>query len=611
MLRTHRGLWSAGLLLLAASTLAVGAGPQDEPGVGVDPRIRSAEERRLATIAKVRPAVVAVFGRDEPGGGSGVLISPDGYALTNFHVVEPCGPFPRCGLPDGLLYEAVLVGLDPVGDVALIKLHPREPNKPFPFVALGDSDAVQVGDWALAMGNPFLLATDFTPTITYGIVSGTHRYQYPAGTILEYTDCIQTEASINPGNSGGPLFNLDGELIGINGRGSFEKRGRVNSGVGYAISINQIKHFMGHLRGGLIVDHATLGAVVRTNEDGRLEVDQLLETSDAYRRGVRSGDELLGFAGRPLGSVNQFKNVLGIFPKGTRLPLVYRHRDSERQLDERREVLVRLLGVQPRELQRGQPRRPPQPPGPPQPRPDPEPGPRPQRPQPTRPAKKPLPDDLPTKEFFKKKEGFANYFFNELERGRVFEAWAKLRGPALPDTPWTWQGEVVRPVKRPARLRLTDKIAEAELGDARFTVEPLKAGESLANLAEPAGSGGLLMALYQYRRLLVLGPDGFEGGCHYGGQTPFYPTGLPEPVILADLILTEHAGVACHWFFDPATGQLLGMECWLEPSADPCEIVFHEPRDLDGHSLPHRLEVRTGDREFAVISLSQVQLGKP
>src|ERR1019366_9381611 len=100
---------------------------------------------------------------------------------------------------------------------------------------------------------------------------GVHRYQPPAGIFLEYTDCIQIDTSINPGNSGGPLFNMDGELIGINGRGSFEKRGRVNSGVGYAISINQIKNFLGHLRSGLETDHATLGASMESEgEDGAL-----------------------------------------------------------------------------------------------------------------------------------------------------------------------------------------------------------------------------------------------------------------------------------------------------------------------------------------------------
>src|SRR5213078_3350476 len=118
--------------------------------------------------------------------------------------------------------------------------------------------------------NPFLLATDFTPTVTFGMISGVHRYQYPAGTLLAYTDCIQIDTSINPGNSGGPLFNLKGELIGINGRGSFDKRGGINAGVGYAISINRIKNFMGHLKAGLDSDHATLGALVttQTNKGG-------------------------------------------------------------------------------------------------------------------------------------------------------------------------------------------------------------------------------------------------------------------------------------------------------------------------------------------------------
>ena len=227
----------------------------------VDPRVLAEEKKRIAVVEKVRPAVVAIFGPGGQGGGSGVLISKDGYCLTNFHVVGGSGPTMKCGLPDCILYDAVLVGLDKVGDVALIKLLPQKEGKEFPFAPLGDSDKTQAGDWSLAMGNPFLLATDFTPTVTFGLVSGVHRYQYPEGKgLLEYTDCIQMDTSINPGNSGGPLFNMDGELIGINGRGSFDKRGRVNSGVGYAISINQIKNFMGHLRAGIDADHATLGA---------------------------------------------------------------------------------------------------------------------------------------------------------------------------------------------------------------------------------------------------------------------------------------------------------------------------------------------------------------
>src|SRR5262249_2306181 len=127
-----------------------------------------------------------------------------------------------------------------------------------------------------------------------------------------------------------PLFNMDGELIGINGRGSFEKRGRVNSGVGYAISINQIKNFLGQLYAGIDTDHATLGATVessREDEDATrpaMLVKSILDVSDAYPRGLRPDDELVAFAGRSMQTINQYKNVLGVYPKGWRMPLTYR-----------------------------------------------------------------------------------------------------------------------------------------------------------------------------------------------------------------------------------------------------------------------------------------------
>src|SRR5690242_19367874 len=262
------------------------------------------EAERVAVIQKVKPAVVAVFARGGQGGGTGVLISDDGFALTNFHVVQPTGPTMQCGLADGILYDGVLVGWDKVGDVALIKLLPKKEGAKFPFAPMGNSDLVKQGDWSIAMGNPFLLATDFTPTVTFGLVSGVNRYQPPAGLFLEYGDCIQIDTSINPGNSGGPLFNMKGEIIGINGRGSFDKRGRVNSGVGYAISINQIKNFMGQLRSGLDTDHASLGASVESeSEEGPLNkmvVRTILENCDARRRGLDTGDQLVSFAGRPM-----------------------------------------------------------------------------------------------------------------------------------------------------------------------------------------------------------------------------------------------------------------------------------------------------------------------
>ncbi|MFM8708897.1 MAG: S1C family serine protease, partial [Planctomycetia bacterium] len=223
--------------------------------------VLDAQQRRIDVIQRASAAAVAIFAGDA-GGGSGVLVSPDGYALTNFHVVQPAGVAMKCGLNDGRVYDAVLVGLDPTGDVALVKLLGRDD---FPFAELADSDEVEVGDFCFAAGNPFLLATDFQPSISVGIVSGTRRYQFPAGTILEYADCLQVDAAINPGNSGGGLFDAWGRIIGVNGRASFEKRGRVNVGVGYAISANQLRHFLGLLKGGRLVDHATLGATVATS----------------------------------------------------------------------------------------------------------------------------------------------------------------------------------------------------------------------------------------------------------------------------------------------------------------------------------------------------------
>ena len=145
-------------------------------------RILAIQQQRVDTIAKARAASVAIFSSDGRGGGSGVLVSPDGYAVTNFHVVRPCGPFMKCGLDDGNVYDAVIVGIDATGDVALIKLHGRDD---FPTAPLADSNKVRLGEACFAIGNPFLLATNMTPTVTWGVVSGVHRYQEPADTLLE------------------------------------------------------------------------------------------------------------------------------------------------------------------------------------------------------------------------------------------------------------------------------------------------------------------------------------------------------------------------------------------------------------------------------------------
>ena len=194
------------------------------------------QQRRVGAIDQVINSVVAIYDQDRGGGGSGVVITPTGITLTNHHVIIGAGVEGWGGMAGKKMYRWKLIGTDPGGDVSLIQMIANDDDGEdfrFPFTPLGDSDTVEVGDWALAMGNPFILTEDQSPTVTLGIVSGVKRYQSGAGqNQLVYGNCIQVDSSINPGNSGGPLFNFSGEVIGINGRGSFQDRGRVNVGIG-------------------------------------------------------------------------------------------------------------------------------------------------------------------------------------------------------------------------------------------------------------------------------------------------------------------------------------------------------------------------------------------
>ncbi len=557
-----------------------------------EPQVREAELKRVEVIERVAPTVVAVFAKGGAGGGSGVLVSKDGFALTNFHVVSGLGPFMKCGLNDGVLYDAVLVGLDPTGDVALIKLLGRED---FPIATLGDSDKLEIGDWTYVMGNPFLLATDFQPTVTYGIVSGTHRYQPPAGTWLEYTDCIQVDTSINPGNSGGPLFSSAGELVGINGRGSFEKRGRVNSGAGYAISINQIKFFHDQLKAGRVVDHATLGATVTTDSDGGVVVNGILESSDVFRRGLRSGDELVSFAGRPVRSVNQFKNILGIYPKDWMLPIVFRHEG------ERREIHARLRGLHAKtELMPG-PR--PQPkPRQPMPKKDKDGNPEktPDLPLPPRPdphaevAKQAIPEQW--KEWFVTKAGFANYRFNQLEQDRVFAPLKGLGDFASAAGSWRLSGQSATGDK--FELTLAVKGIGLEIRDSAFFQQL----EDTDPADEPPGSGGFLIAAHQLRLLLQTGSKAFTE-CHYFGSEPL--DGRGESV---DVIVTTLGAIETRWFFSRSSGLLLGMDSRLYEDAEACSVRFENWIDFNGRRLPATWMVTSGEKEFATLKVAKAEL---
>lgn len=297
-------------------------------------RIQAAEQARVAAIERVYGAVVAVYGLDRQGGGSGVIVHPAGYALTNHHVVEGAGAGGWGGLADGRMYRWKLIGTDPGGDVAVIRLQGKET---FPYAPLGDSDSVRVGDWAIAMGNPFILAEDQRPTATLGVVSGIERFQPEAGgNMLLYGNCIQVDSSINPGNSGGPLFNLRGEVIGINGRGSFQDRGRVNVGLGYAISVNQIKRFLPDLLATKVAQHGVLDAVFADRTGGVL-CESINLDAPVASAGLQLGDRLLEFESKPIRTANQFLNLISTLPADWPAQLVL-----ERE-GRRFEIFTRLL----------------------------------------------------------------------------------------------------------------------------------------------------------------------------------------------------------------------------------------------------------------------------
>jgi serine protease Do len=579
-----------------------------------DPAVLAAEQSRVEVIERISKPTIAIFSADGNGGGSGVVISADGYALTNFHVAAPTGAAMKVGLSDGRFVDAVLVGLDPGGDVALIKLLGKEG---FPVADLGDSDTCRVGDWVYVVGNPFLLAEDFKPTVTYGILSGVHRYQFPSGTLLEYADCLQTDAAINPGNSGGPMFNSDGKLIGINGRGSFEKRGRVNVGVGYAISINQIKRFVGLLKSGRVVDHASLGATVSTDSDGRVTVDDILEGSDAFRRGLRYGDELLSFAGREINSANAFKNALGTFPAGWRVPLTYRrdgkefethvrlaanHREGELEAllqaeQEKPEPKIREGEKKPSEPHDG-----PAPKTPEQPKIE-IPGSKEKPSEPRKPASKAKrKSSLPkaVRKYYEATPGYANFWFNRYHQQRIWNGY--LAHGDFADAGWNWkiQGKTVDGTGK-VEIDLTEKNGSIVMPDAQSGVE---FGPSLMGSVVPPRSGGLLAALHLWQRILLLGPRKF-GEVYYVGEMPW-----KSDDNLADCLVATHAGVEMRFYFDTKSSQLVGIEFFSSDEEDPCEITFSDVRPIDGRDLPHHWTIRLGDDTFAELNVTSYELAR-
>ena len=217
----------------------------------------------------------------------------------------------KCNLPDGTFHNFEIVGVDPVGDICLCKI---KNGKNLPFAELGDSDKLVNGQAVIAVGNPFMLgSTDLHPTVSFGLISATHRYQ--GG----YSDAIQTDAAVNPGNSGGPLFSIDGKLLGINGRIAPRFGNRVNSGIGYAIPVNQIKNFMRDFKKGGYVSHARIIglALKQDSVDGEgAEITNVTKDSTAAKAGFEKGDIVVEMEGHHIHNYWRLLGVLGTYPGG-------------------------------------------------------------------------------------------------------------------------------------------------------------------------------------------------------------------------------------------------------------------------------------------------------
>ena len=274
--------------------------------------VKDYERRRIETIRKVVPTVIAVFGKDrEQGGGSGVIIHPSGWAVTNHHVVANSPDGGLAGLPDGRLVPWTLGGIDPAGDLALIHL---EDQREFPFATLGDSDQLRAGAYVFTAGNPFALAEDFSPSISLGIVSGLNRYKAedPNG-LWSYPQAIQVDSAVNPGNSGGPLFDVRSQIVGINGLASFGDRGRVGVGVGYAIPSKQIERFLPELFAGKIARHGSLDAIFSTTPSG--VICQTIDLDGPLgRAGMSPGDRLIAIEGVEIQQANQALGLVAALP---------------------------------------------------------------------------------------------------------------------------------------------------------------------------------------------------------------------------------------------------------------------------------------------------------
>jgi serine protease Do len=269
--------------------------------------------------------------------GTGFVISRDGYILTNNHVVEDATKIEIAfyGDEDGDVYEAKVVGRDPLTDSALIKLTEMPPH-PLQEAKLGDSTQMAPGDWVMAIGNPFGLSH----TISVGVVSAIGRPLPMAE--LRYQDVIQTDAAINPGNSGGPLLNLRGEVIGVNTAIYTNGQAQTNIGIGFAVPIKAVRDILPQLENGKVV-RGRIGVVVRDVPRDTLAEFGLKERKGAMvtsvtangpsaKAGIEPGDVIIEVNGKPVPGRNALVEMIMATKPGTTVPVKVLRDKAEKTL---------------------------------------------------------------------------------------------------------------------------------------------------------------------------------------------------------------------------------------------------------------------------------------
>ena len=259
------------------------------------------------------------------GLGSGVIIDTEGYILTNEHVVSESDKI-TVTLPDGREFKGEIKGKDSRSDLAIIKINAKN----LPVAPLGDSDTLRIGQWAVAIGNPFGFALQNPePTVTTGVISALHRsLGRSVSRDRDYNDLIQTDAAINPGNSGGPLVNLKGEVVGIN-VAIFSTSGGYQ-GIGFAIPVNTAKQIMDRLIAGKKILYGWLGVTVQDIDDNLagyfglpdkngVLIAKVLEKSPAEKAGMKSGDIIKSFANRNISNVKELLSIVGKAEVGSKV----------------------------------------------------------------------------------------------------------------------------------------------------------------------------------------------------------------------------------------------------------------------------------------------------